>query len=236
MKTSKIIISTMAMCCAMLFASTSCRYFIKNEGKVRVSSGGSGGTVGLGFIENRDIRFTPHAAGNFRNMLEFELSRSGYRVQELDYRVLSGGGGGLPAKTKAGSKDNDLLPKNLRNVAGESGAGYNVRARPWERPLNSAEIKAMAQANGLRYLVQGAVGRSETGPLLESQEATLVFLSIFDASGNKVGLINFSVQGRDLGEAPFLRTVCERIAQAFRSGISGGSSPAATKKSSDKDL
>lgn len=108
----------------------------------------------------------------------------------------------------------DLLPERLRNIAGEGTAAVR-QSRIEDRLLTSAEIKQLGQANQFQYFMQGAVGRTESGILLDAEENTLVFIQVYSREGRKVGAINFTVSDRSLHQADFLQNVAERIAASF---------------------
>jgi hypothetical protein len=44
--------------------------------------------VGIGFIENRDLRFSPFTGKDFENMLEFEFLKNGYTIEDLNFESL----------------------------------------------------------------------------------------------------------------------------------------------------
>lgn len=287
-----------------------------------------GAIVAIGFIENRDTRFSPFASKNFIDMLEFELMQLNYEIAEADLSGLAdardprretraraadeedvdamidrmrkeprdseylidevdpdveGRTGNTPEADRprrddgatqtegdaeaadeaangesdeaeaapaedaneadAGTSDEtneeaaenrrttegesprrplpirddtrDMLPEELKYIAGEQ-APRELRTGPEERLLKQREIEAIGAKGEFDYYVQGAIGRMETGYLLELEENTLIFLEIYNKEGRKVGAINFTVDNRTLQQADFLRDVAERIARNFR--------------------
>lgn len=272
--------------------------------------------VGIGFIENRDVRFNPFSSKNFTDMLGFELMERGYQIGEVDYEVLSkpgdaerkvepeaeekepapaeeaseesgdemmdesgddglndtdtieeepsadeetapvGGGddentyagdAGLvrtdesvvensrPARRSRVTEDGyidaydpkqydatyDLLPRRLRDIAGETRAPERV-VQPDARRLSAEEIQRISGSSQLDYFIQGAIGRTETGLLLEVEENTLVFLEIFDPQGRRVGAVNFVIDNETLKRASFLQEISQEIAKKFHAQIHGG--------------
>ncbi|MBL8021330.1 MAG: lipoprotein [Leptospirales bacterium] len=174
--------------------------------------------IGIGTIENRDSRFDPYANKNLIDMLSFEMSQRGYgtiksdtsfaverrRLEELKK---------LPSPGKTKDETADLLPERLRAVAGEiRPTGYTSIG---DELLSPDEIRTLASRDNTTYFIQGAISRTEAGTLLEQAENFAVFLEVFNRNGDKVGAINFTVEGKSLQESPFLKTVCKRIARAF---------------------
>ncbi|MEQ9363716.1 MAG: lipoprotein [Leptospirales bacterium] len=259
--------------------------------------------VGIGFIENRDIRYSPFSSKNFSDMLSFELMQSGYRLSDVDFAALRqslesgrspgetrgetpvqdarpgpnsnadaddavrGEGGEDPAADQESAPDagvaekskttetkpdakasedeesyadgilpkksdsaddrtrnidpsnindgtRDLLPLRLRNIAGELEPRERV-VDPENRRLSGEEIARLARSNKLDFYIQGAIGRTETGLVLETEENTLVFLEVFDPRGERVGAINISINDETLKRSSFLQQISAEIIEAF---------------------
>ncbi|MCB1327148.1 MAG: lipoprotein [Spirochaetales bacterium] len=216
----------------------------RGDVRIATASGRERATIAFGFIEDRHDRFTPHATANFADMLSFELMQRNYRVIEADRSVLrpdpvaaaqeaireqerllqerrnseSQPNSQTRARTNnsSGMQDEtrDLLPERLRYVAGE--IAYASRPDdPTERLLRPSEIQKLHETVAFDFFLQGAVGATDTGLLLETEESSLIFLDIYGASGTRVGAISFTVTEESLKEASFLREVAERIADEF---------------------
>ena len=67
-----------------------------------------------------------------------------------------------------------------------------------------------------------ARGQSRITGLLDSEESFLVILHFHNAAGIRIGAVNFTVRGRSLAEAVFLKQVCARITRAFDERIHRG--------------
>lgn len=277
-----------------LFFAVSCQ---KEQVRVVSLQGDDARRVGIGFIENRDIRYSPFSSKNFSDMLRFELMQYGYRLRDVDYAKLDqasnatnpGSGADtvlqpdaesqatqnkaedseqpsessgvdldqarigpeieqaavvkedtpreeetyadsiLPEKTVAAKEQEenqsidpasindgtrDLLPRRLRNIAGELEPRQRV-IEPENRPLTEKEVARLAQSNDLDYYIQGAIGRTETGLILETEENTLVFLEVFGPNGERVGAINISINDETLKRSSFLQQISAEIVEAF---------------------
>ena len=215
------------------------------QGSLRVADFKSGprGTLGIGYIENRDYRYTPHNTGNFKNMLEYELAELGYRTTLIKQEHLDGlNAPETSPNSKNQNRENeqanvkmspgrdtdeeltrDLLPPTLKNVAGEKGLVQIRNSDEPHRigPLDGEKIKLLAAKHKFDFYIQGAFGDNQTGPFLETRENVFIFLEVYNSQGAKVGIINFRVEDRSLREADFLKNVCERIARGFGDKISG---------------
>ncbi len=316
MKTMNNAKGILVMLSCALFAACS-----SSEVRVVKTQSNEVANVGIGFIENRDVRFNPFSSKNFTDMLGFELMERGYRIGEVQYEVLEdkdapeerklvpdseesaepatdeaademleesgeemqddsdspedvdsleedaepaaeeetapvGGGddentyagdAGLvqvsdsvvenarPARRSRVTEDGyidaydprdydatyDLLPRRLRGIAGETRAPERI-VKPDARRLSAQEIERISGKSDLDYFIQGAIGRTETGLLLEVEENTLVFLEIFDPQGRRVGAVNFVIDDDTLKRATFLQEISQEIAKKFHAQIHGG--------------
>lgn len=206
--------------CASLLAVSSCW----STSSVRVATTrGSGQTLVIGSMEYRDLRFLPYTLHNFRNMLEFELISRGYNVSIVEAK---------PARTTHAPKGkdrkvktDDLMPTKFRSVAGETPPIDIGPTGQRSVRLNESEIRTLAKRSPFRYFLQGAIGSSESGSLLEIEENVLVFLTVHDDSGRQVGAITYTVAGRSFENAEFLQLLCSRIATAFHERITGQGRP-----------
>ncbi|MCR9141876.1 MAG: lipoprotein [bacterium] len=293
---------------AILLAGVACQ---KEHVRVVAVQNPEARRVGIGFIENRDIRYSPFSSKNFSDMLSFELMQSGYRLSDVDFAELRKAAGEtdakrgaeteeaadqaenvaeesgtestpgaetdadatpaetaeaadssetdsaavdtgeadrdlaideesyadaiLPEKSKGDVRDardardigrrdidpatindgtRDLLPLRLRTIAGELQPLERV-IDPEDRRLTGVEIARIASSNNLDYYIQGAIGRTETGLILETEQNTLVFLEVFDPQGERIGAINISVNDETLKRSSFLQQISAEIIEAF---------------------
>ncbi|MBX7086691.1 MAG: hypothetical protein K1X70_09700 [Leptospirales bacterium] len=60
--------------------------------------------------------------------------------------------------------------------------------------------------DGSNYFRQGAICRTESGNLLEMEENFMIFLEVYNQSGERTGTISFTVGGNSLQSAPFLKS------------------------------
>lgn len=210
----------------VLLAAAHCgvfQRFFATPGEVRVATtaGAGRGKVALGFIEDRNDRFTPFATENLRDMLRYEFIDRDYRIVDLDLSALQPPAPATtapPARENQGSRSTpnatDLLPQRLQQMAGELSA-YRLDQDPRRRLLTPAEIAKVGAAQDFDFFVQGAVATTERGVLLEVEQDSLVFLHIFARNGERLGVINFTVSRENLRAAEFLRDVTARLAGAF---------------------
>ena len=184
------------------------------------------GTVSIGFLEDRDVRFHPHQIKNFRNMLSFAFQNRGMVLSYLDYtslekkekmsqRELHPATHSKPVKNKNLNGPMELLPPRLKNVAGEQRVQKEKPPGPEKRFLKPEEIRHLAGSSNFKYFIQGSVGSAQSGNLLDVYEHVLVFLDIYDRTGRKVGTVHLGAQGGSLMDSRFLENVCEKITRIF---------------------
>lgn len=183
-------------------------------------------SISLGYLENRDARFSPFATKNFGDLLQIQLINLHYKVLDLDYSPLSRSQPGSVHRSNKSENQThrpvddtrNLLPVNLRNAAGEI---HPVRFKPapGQRLLTRKEIAHLSSQNQFQFFLQGAIGRSETGLLLDIAENTLIILFIYNTSGEKIGAINFTAEKRNLSNYEFMHNVAERLAKTVQSII-----------------
>lgn len=180
-------------------------------------------TLALGLIENRDTDFNPHTVKNFADLLRMQLLTRNYRLTDPDYSALLKKPVAQPEHTKKPitrgrtetipeNTTRDLLPRAYRYVAGETRPLY-PEERITERLLNRNEIAMLKKENDFQFYLQGALGRSETGLMLDVEENTIVILFLYDRSGETIGAVNFTADRRNLSEYEFMHQVSGRLAQ-----------------------
>lgn len=197
----------------------------------------TGQIIGIGAIENRDpkMSYSPFMVRNFQDMIQFELINMGYLLVEVKQTETENDDAKREKEiqdlskqsvkeeknekdTKITSNAEDLLPQKLRTIAGEKAAQARIFGQE-ENQLSSKQIAKISNERKLDYFIQGAVGNNESGTLLDIDHNALVFLKIYNKQGVMIGVINFTVNGRTLFEAPFLKDVCKRIANHFSEKI-----------------
>jgi len=180
-------------------------------------------TVGIGYIENRDSRYSPYAGSNFISMLEFELIESGYtiiRPKIADPKTQHASTASAVAKKtesaqKSPTDTSDLLPERMRHVAGEQKPqpSHNRKSGTPESFVSAQEIAAMGEQ--FDYYLEGAVSKTETGQLLEIKEGSMIFIHLYDRNGKRLGAINFTSSKANILEPTFMKKVCRSIIQAL---------------------
>ncbi|MBX7086648.1 MAG: lipoprotein [Leptospirales bacterium] len=209
----KILVTTIAI--ALAFSSCSFLTW-KSSGNVEVANLKSKqkARVSLGMIQTRDSRSDPYSARNLQDMLAFEMANRGYLATRARHPAKTEQTPG-PASTPPAKPDEttDLFPEKMRNLAGETRPqnGYG-RA---DDLLDPTEIRQVMNQDGSNYFLQGAISRTESGNLLEMEENFMIFLEVYNQTGERTGMITFTVGGNSLQSAPFLKAVCARIAKAF---------------------
>lgn len=205
-----------------LFLVISCRDY----GQVRFAQyqEAEGNRVILGHFENRDMRFTPFTARNFQDMLRFELLLRGYSagfLEREDWLRLEDGQEthSVPGEIEAADSDSydlSVLPPSLGDVAGQISPRADARRTAEPRRLGRVEIMDTLADLEADYFIQGAIGRGETGTILEIEEQSLVFVEVYGVDGNIVGVLNHRVRKANLADVDYLKVVCERIAEGLR--------------------
>lgn len=235
----------MVVFCVLLFPNCGITKIFRSSGSLQVTAvrQDSKKILAIGIIENRDARFSPFLIKNFSDMLQFHLIDLGFQFIEIDSEVLQREVSGSkqaeftpekePAKSAVINENNipvqnaidkadpaaDLLPKNLKSIAGENNEKSETGKTSQEKILSSEQIRKLAEKINFNFFIQGAIGNNESGTLLESDENSLIFLKIYNSEGKLVNAVNFTVNGRNIAEAPFLRDVCSRISGKLAKGI-----------------
>ncbi|BDA77826.1 hypothetical protein LPTSP3_g07560 [Leptospira kobayashii] len=166
----------------------------------------------FGKIENRDSRYTPFLVENFKDMLQTQIIESGIQIFDIihvdepkkEEPVVSVDGENKPISLSEGL--NAIL---LKSAISNS---HDIEKNRRNGILNSEEIRALAAVHQFNYFLQGAVGNNNSGTLLQEDENSLVFAKLYNADGQLIGVVNYSVSGRTLAEANLLREVCKKIA------------------------
>ena len=187
-------------------------------------------SIGIGVIESRDLRFNPYSSQNLKDLLAFELMARGYQAQTSDLSFVQTARletlrARMEALNKPGKKDetSDLMPPNLRGVAGELRPMDNYM-QTGEAGLTRDEIQKVVGRDQIDYYLQGSISRSESGNVLEIEESFLVMMNVFNREGMKIAAIGFAVRGNSLQDSEFMKAVCSRIARGFdeQIGLRGG--------------
>ncbi len=223
------------------FGCSSISKLFRSSGKIQMAmvKTGSPKTITIGAIENRDFRYSPHLIKNFHDMLQFQLISLGFQVSELDGSFADSKQNMAdqasinnieseenkadkqeksqidPAKNQVDKTASvaDLLPDNLKTIAGEHNEKSMSGHIPELKMLAQDEIQKLSKQKKFDYFIQGAMGNNESGTLLSTDDNSLIFLKIYDTGGIMIGALNFTVNGRTLLDAPFLKDVCYRISE-----------------------
>jgi hypothetical protein len=111
----------------------------------------------------------------------------------------------------------DLLPDYLQNVAGQKPPPEATpRSGTKRRRLYSKqEIVEFFKENEVDFFLQGSIGRTESGDLLDSEQNTLIFLEIYGRTGERIGVVSFLINGETLETPDILREVCADVVAAL---------------------
>ena len=126
-------------------------------------------------------------------------------------------------KKRASDSVSDLLPDYLQDVAGQkppaeiaaSGAELTRRRRQYSKQ----EIAEFFEEHPADFFLQGSIGRTESGDLLDSEQNTLIFLEIYGRTGERIGVVSFLIRGETLAAPNILRDVCEEVVEAISNQI-----------------
>ncbi|MCE9501521.1 MAG: lipoprotein [Leptospira sp.] len=215
----------MVVFCVLLFPNCGITKIFRSSGSLQVTAvrQDSKKILAIGIIENRDARFSPFLIKNFSDMLQFHLIDLGFQFIEIDSEVLQ--------REVSGSKQAEFTPEkepaksaviNENNIPVQNAidkADPETGKTSQEKILSSEQIRKLAEKINFNFFIQGAIGNNESGTLLESDENSLIFLKIYNSEGKLVNAVNFTVNGRNIAEAPFLRDVCSRISGKLAKGI-----------------
>lgn len=111
----------------------------------------------------------------------------------------------------------ELLPPDLRNVAGQN-PPPDVQAKSAasrRKQFSKQEIIDFFKDSPADYFLQGSIGRTESGDLLDSEQNTLIFLEIYGRTGERIGVVSFLINGETLEDPDILREVCQEVADAI---------------------
>lgn len=203
-------------------------YFLScSTSKVRItlSKKPKYGQIAIGFIEDRNTRFSQFTIKNFIDMLQFELMSKGFGISSLSkIKIQESQKKASSAKKSRGRKgkkddqwenmDDDiesLLPDYIRNISKRMNAQNSNTELP-DKHLSSKEIILAAKQADFDFVLQGAISQVESGPFIEVENSVLLFLEIVTQKGKKIGAINFYVKGKFIQEAPYLQEICSEIA------------------------
>lgn len=111
----------------------------------------------------------------------------------------------------------ELLPPQLRNVAGQN-PPPEVQAKSAasrRKQFSKQEIIEFFADSPADFFLQGSIGRTESGDLLDSEQNTLIFLEIYGRTGERIGVVSFLINGETLETPDILREVCQDVANAI---------------------
>lgn len=122
--------------------------------------------IGIGFIENRDVRLSPFSTRDFADMLEFEFLKHGYAIEDLDLSALN-----KSRETKTEENSGDAT-KNPEAAPGEGTRETEKKPEPISDesanpPTNDAstgraEIEEAEQTTYADIWPETATGQSST--------------------------------------------------------------------------
>ena len=119
-------------------------------------------------------------------------------------------------------KQFEILPKRLSHIAGEdTGAMEDLTMQ--NSFLNSKQIAGLRKTNNFNYFIQGSVGKTKPGSLIDEKQNAIVFLDIYNHTGLKLGMVNFTVKNRTLSMPSYLKKVAREISRHFKNIVTGNS-------------
>lgn len=167
----------------------------------------------LGHLENRDIRYIPYTAENFRDMLKFEFLKAGFALEKMDMEEYQN----FIQKDESNLSDKvGDLPLKFKPAAGENFYPYR---KPANKNLSSKQIVILGETTKFTYFIQGAIALHHEGKLLEEKENNLFFLNIYNNTGRQIGMISFTIEERSLHEAELLKKLCNTVVKTFQEKI-----------------
>lgn len=100
-------------------------------------------------------------------------------------------------------------------------AGENLMLKDaWKyKRLGKKEIVKLAKKTHSKFFIQGALSIQDNNEFIDTKKSSFIFLSIFDAQGELVGMINFAVEEDSLYEADDLKLACQEIVKKFSAKI-----------------
>lgn len=183
--------------------------------------------LAIGFVEYRKLYPTEYVDKNFRDMLQFEFLQEGYSIIEFENTKTASlkkrESKLSPEKPKGSGEEpaysDELLPELLKDAAGEN---KRPELKLTEKHLEPSEIQKIAKEFGFRYFLQGAISVSDTLDYLDNEKNSLVFLHVYNDKGEKVGMISFAIDEKNLYNTKLLKEVCKEIATSFTQKIING--------------
>ena len=121
-----------------------------------------------------------------------------------------------PARKSSGRElVTDLLPEHLRDVAGQSPPPDPTRRALASRRYSKPEIEEFFKDNSADYFIQGSIGRTESGDLLDNEQNVLIFLEIYGRDAVRIGLLTFLIDDESLESPDTLGQVCDEVVEAI---------------------
>ncbi|GBF52096.1 hypothetical protein LPTSP4_36340 [Leptospira ryugenii] len=161
----------------------------------------------IGSIQNRDYKTPRSIAKDFRDLFSYEMMQKGYSLLPIPYKLLD------PQVDLSSEKSS--LPPSLRKVAGEATISSNHN----ERLLDKNEIRTVIGNESVDYFVQGIVSIQSNERVLDKKDYNYIFLHIYDAEGNMIGMLNSSFDEKILSESALMRKVAFSLAQTFEQSM-----------------
>ncbi|TGN16950.1 lipoprotein [Leptospira idonii] len=162
----------------------------------------------IGPIENRDIKSLRSIASDFQDLLKFELMKNNFVL--------------VPIQKRKNKKDFDeskdmlgSLPIQLRKAAGEN---WN-EVYSGDRLLDREEIKNLYLEDPFDLYLQGSISIQNNDRVLDKKEYNYIFLHIYDANGNSVGMITSTFDNEIMYESELLKKVADGIILEFQKKI-----------------